>query len=181
MFCKEVRDIHIFLFLAMALLQPNGFHPTLKSTVTLESSYENCSFHLYFSLPPLLFADPYELAEGFRVTLWGPTSLELPLDAVGNESSSILFHVSPPLSRQLDLLIPLHARYGTLDESGYQTAEVGPLQPFLSCPREGTRDQFDDDSLANPVQSLIVACPRPSYQNKCPTYLNPLQLSCYQL
>ncbi|KAJ7574291.1 PIG-X [Mycena floridula] len=124
-------------------LEPQaGFHTKLTTKITIENT-RNCSLNLYFSLPPLLFVDPYELADyddKYAFRRWGPSSLELPLAALKNEASTLLLHLKSTELVNIEVELPLHARYGHLNSDGYELAHIqGPLA-FLSCPPPVSRE-----------------------------------------
>lgn len=83
--------------LAAETYPADGFHPTLKTTVTLPRSLvsplqslapSSCTLHLFLPLSPLTFFDPYELSQYVQAGIWkdlkwwGETDLELPYVAV---------------------------------------------------------------------------------------------------
>ena len=130
-------------------------HSVLPSSVT-----PNCTLHLYFSLPPLIFIDPYELsnyAQFYTFKHWGTANLELPVQAVSQNNSWLLLNVNVPQERvlwarddphleaghdeidvALEIKVPLHLRYGNpsyASNSGYDTTEMDWPTGFLSCPQ----------------------------------------------
>ena len=109
-----------------------GFHPVSSNVVhfsTGSSSLLQCSFHLYFKLPPLLFVDPHELAQRnntYTFNHWGSRDLEKPVHALPEteRGSDVLLNVrlSPSVddddrklsetSWNLTVDLPMHLRYG---------------------------------------------------------------------
>jgi hypothetical protein len=114
-----------------------GFHPVSSNVVhfsTGSSSLVQCSFHLYFKLPPLLFVDPHELAQRnntYTFNHWGSRDLEKPVHALpeAERGSDVLLNVrlSPPsidddrkpfveetgsVSWSMTVDLPMHLRYG---------------------------------------------------------------------
>jgi len=79
-----------------------GFHPISTTVVhfstSLSSSLTQCSLHLYFKLPPLLFIDPHELAQRnntYTFHHWGSRDLEKPVHALreAERGSEVLLYV----------------------------------------------------------------------------------------
>jgi len=134
----------------------DGFHLTSTTHIAFSNSdlFSNCSLHLYFSLPPLIFVDPYELAHharSYAFNHWGTANLELPIHAVPQNNSRLLLTVSPEhdlwnsddpnpevneVEFGLEIKVPLHLRYGDpRSNSGYHTAEMDWPTGFLACPQ----------------------------------------------
>ncbi|RDB25542.1 Protein pbn1 [Hypsizygus marmoreus] len=98
----------------------DGFHPTSTTKICLDDmellSKSNCSLHLYYALPPLIFVDPYELAhheDFYTFRHWGISNLELPISALPRISSSVLLDVKiPKNTAEFEVQLPLHLRYG---------------------------------------------------------------------
>lgn len=140
----RIRSVEVWSCYAMSLfrLHPNGFHPKLSLSIPhWDVSRENCTVNVFLSIPPLLFVDPYELADYKHVytfRYWGPSSLELPLVALGDDDSTLLIHANPS-NGSVEVEIPLHARYGLISDSinAYQTVDLRAPQPFLSCTPNG--------------------------------------------
>jgi len=135
----------------------DGFHPTSTTHITFPNSdlFSNCSLRLYFSFPPLILVDPYELAHHMRSYTfkhWGTANLELPVHAVLQRNSVLLLSVKVSLGQDLrtsgglsqevgeaelglDIKVPLHLRYGNPgSNSGYHAAEIDWPTGFLACP-----------------------------------------------
>ena len=140
-----------------------GFHPISSSIVhfsTDPSSLVQCSFHLYFKLPPLLFVDPHELAQRnntYTVNHWGSRDLEKPVHALPETErcSDVLLNVRLPPSIDDDrkpfetgsgswdvtVDLPMHLRYGvpapvsSTSKSGksYDHVQVDTPIAFLLC------------------------------------------------
>ncbi|TFK34534.1 PIG-X [Crucibulum laeve] len=75
--------------LTSKLYPSEGFHPTSSTKITLNVPYpkvlNNCTLHLHYTLPRLLFIDPYELVhrkESYRFHHWGISDLEKPVHAL---------------------------------------------------------------------------------------------------
>ena len=138
----------------------DGFHPTSTTRIIIShgilpsSVTSNCTLHLYFSLPPLIFIDPYELsnhAEFYTFKYWGTANLELPVQVVSQNNSGLLLnvnvpseHVDDPYSEAdeidvaLEIKVPLHLRYGnpgSASNCGYHITEMDWPTGFLLCPQ----------------------------------------------
>lgn len=97
-------------------------------------------------LPDGVFADPFELQHFVErkvfldVAVFGDTNLELP-SALSNWSAAEI-HVdlrpSTSTNRNLEIDLPLHARYPPLDASGYAMVEFGSPGLFLRYRRKKT-------------------------------------------
>ena len=131
--------------LVSSLHPKDGFHTTYTTQISITqlSALQNCSLHLYYTLPPLIFIDPYELVHhqhSYDFKHWGTSNLELPVTAVNLEGSALLLDVSFPDDASVDVVevrVPLHMRYGEPAQStrsGHQTAEIPWPVGFLACP-----------------------------------------------
>ncbi|XP_037472686.1 phosphatidylinositol-glycan biosynthesis class X protein-like isoform X1 [Triticum dicoccoides] len=98
------------------------------------------------SLPSGVFVDPFELHHFVErkvfldVAVFGDTNLELP-SALSNLSAvEIHFDLKPSTSMNCNLVmeLPLHARYPSLDASGYATVEFGSPDLLLHYRRKET-------------------------------------------
>ena len=97
-----------------------GYHRTSLTRISfthpeLLGPIKNCTLYLHFTLPPLIFVDPYELAhyeESYSFRHWGTSNLELPVTAVPQESSFLLLTVKTTKSdtREMEVKLPLHVR-----------------------------------------------------------------------
>ncbi|KAF9447413.1 hypothetical protein P691DRAFT_760813 [Macrolepiota fuliginosa MF-IS2] len=136
----------------------NSFHPISRllfrlSRSTVELVSGNCSLHLFYQLSSSLFVDPYELAQrqqSYTFVRWGHADLEKPVHAVANSDTNVLINVNVPLSlpedenggKQLDVEVPLHARYGVpltstspnVGSGNYQGLVLEPPEAFIACP-----------------------------------------------
>jgi len=160
-----------------SLITPeDGFHPTSMTRIVItndsvlpSSVNSNCYLHLYFSLPPLIFIDPYELSnheQFYTFKYWGTANLELPVQAVSQNNSWLLLNVNLPpehvfwthedpsveaddIDVALEIKVPLHLRYGnpaSASNSGYYITEMDWPAGFLLCPQ----------SLPVSLQSQII-------------------------
>ena len=130
-----------------------GFHPVSSNVVHISagsSSLEQCSLHLYFKLPPLLFVDPHELTQrnsSYTVNYWGSRDLEKPVHALpeSERNSDVLLNVRVSLSIDdgwnMTVDLPMHLRYGvpapisSTSNSGksYDHVQVETPIAFLLC------------------------------------------------
>ncbi|KAH9477132.1 hypothetical protein JR316_0011048 [Psilocybe cubensis] len=153
-------------YLTSDLGPSKGFHPISKTTIHLpgleRESYDECTLHLHFALPPLVFVDTHELAQrsaSYEFRHWGSRDLEKPVHALPDEGADLLLTVPLPFvdgdtdagredgENGLDvyLEVPMHLRYGVPNSSssssgnegthGHERIHVDWPQGFLSCPR----------------------------------------------
>lgn len=122
----------------------DGFHPTSTTRIHLPHFESNCSLHLYFSLQPLIFVDPYELAhheQFYTFKHWGTSNIELPVSAVDEGGSAVLLDIYfPEGAKEVEVALPLHLRYGNpakASSSGHQSVEMAWPKGFLACQSEG--------------------------------------------
>ena len=109
-------------------------------------SSQNCTLHLHFTLPPLIFVDSYELAhyeESYTFRHWGTSNLELPVAALPQENASLLLTARTTLNstREVEVKLPFHVRYGDVTRVsliGYEPTEMEWPTGFLACSRSGT-------------------------------------------
>ncbi|GKU95792.1 hypothetical protein SLEP1_g9109 [Rubroshorea leprosula] len=149
------------LVLGLSVLQRTligeGSHRHLSSSIRLQVKPESilqlpthfCEVIIIERLPSGVFADPFELQHLHQrrvftdVAVFGDTNLELP--SFRSNRSIVEVHMdvgSNILSGQQDgseinILLPLHARYQPLDEGGYSVVEIGEPDLFMSCSAEG--------------------------------------------
>jgi PIG-X / PBN1 len=148
------------LRLISSITPQDGFHPISTTYIIftlLSSSYfSNCTCYLYFTLPPLIFIDPYELAhhaQFYTFKHWGTANLELPVHAVSQNDSGLLLNLtvlpkhvlwtwdnSDPEAKEtdvgLEIKVPLHLRYGDSGSAGYHTTEMDWPTGFIACPQD---------------------------------------------
>ncbi|KAF7360562.1 RBR-type E3 ubiquitin transferase [Mycena venus] len=127
-----------------SVLHSQSFHPVFKTSISAPG-HENCSLHLHYELPPLIFVDPYELsnrADAYSFKHAGPSNLELPVFALGpgdDGNATLLVSAAQPLSVDgvLDVEVPLHVRYARATESpsSFQLTRLSWPEAFLECPR----------------------------------------------
>jgi hypothetical protein len=129
-----------------SILHSQSFHPIFKTTISAPG-FPNCSLHLHYALPSIVFVDPYELsnrADAYSFKYAGPSNLELPVFALGakdeDADAGLLVSVAQRLPEDgaLDVEVPLHVRYGKTaangSESPFQLTEVPWPDAFLACP-----------------------------------------------
>ncbi|KAK0194109.1 PIG-X [Armillaria mellea] len=98
------------------------------------------------TLPPIVFVDPYELAnykDSYTFRHAGPSNLELPASAIGPSNSHVFVNVSRRAVKEGSLQIPLHLRYGEVSVDGFQAVDVSVPEGYMIC--EGRVD-FDTGS-----------------------------------
>ncbi|KAL6986240.1 hypothetical protein U1Q18_019607 [Sarracenia purpurea var. burkii] len=134
-----------------------GSHRCLSSSIRLRLHLESiaelsrhfCKIIILEKLPLGVFADPFELQRLLHrgvfteAAVFGDTNLELP-SVVSNRSMvevhldvghSILSESNDAMEINIDL--PLHARYQPLGERGFSRVEFGGPDLFLRCSVEG--------------------------------------------
>ena len=143
--------------LSSILTPAKGLHTTSTTRLALRGSGpRSCTLHLYFSLPTQLFADPYELAHrraSYAFERFGGGNLEAPVfapGAGGGPSGLLLDVVVVPVNAvydsdsdsgtvEIDVDVPLHARYGVPKSGGDLMDDVvlPPPEAFWACPASG--------------------------------------------
>lgn len=142
-------------YIATNVIPSQGFHPISTNVVhfsTSSSSLGQCSLHLYFKLPPLLFVDPHELAQRivtYTFNHWGSRDLEKPVHALpeAERGSEVLLNVRLPssidedgklpgsVSGNVTVELPMHLRYGVPVplEKPYDNVWVDTPVAFFLC------------------------------------------------
>ena len=119
-----------------SVLHPDhGFHPTATTTLQIPAEFDQCTVHLVYTLPPLVFVDKYELAnhhESYSFDFWGTSNLEYPVFAVEQSDSILLVNVK----QGAEVRVPLHLRYGKPGD-GFDEARLSWPAGFLACPAFG--------------------------------------------
>ncbi|KAJ7512888.1 PIG-X [Mycena galericulata] len=158
-----------------SLAHEQSFHPVFKTRVSAEG-FENCSLHLLYTLPPLVFVDPYELAnraDAYSFKYAGPSNLELPVAALANEDAALLLSIAwTPSDSPLVVEVPLHVRYGPAAAAAdpIQRTPIPWPDAFFACPVSRTADAlpamtrefaapFDNSSIfrvATPVDAARI-------------------------
>ncbi|KAF8900163.1 PIG-X [Gymnopilus junonius] len=170
-------------FVISELGPPKGFHPISNTKVYLPnplSSYNSCSLHLHYTLPPLVFVDTHELAQrdsSYSFRHWGSRDLERPAHALPDENSELLLDVrflaeevghsktaaGKGEGTTIDVEVPMHLRYGkprapASSEEGktgpYEEVHVDWPKAFLKC----SSPLYDHASIPLP-QRILLALP----------------------
>lgn len=126
---------------------PTGIHPTLQLSVSSSTSPNpdgKCSPHAYLTLPNVIFADRYQLADSLFLAsknLTGtpqistPVDLEAPAYNTSTWGSNALVQLAPPKDTKgaFTSEIPLHLRYVAPKDSGGQAIELPYPVVFWAC------------------------------------------------
>src|SRR6266550_3936749 len=143
-----------------SVLHPDdGFHPTATTTFQIPTEFEQCTVHLVYTLPPLVFVDKYELAnhhESYSFDFWGTSNLEYPVFAVEQSDSILLVNVK----QGTEVRVQLHLRYGKPGD-GFDETRLSWPAGFLACPVSGEsagtvvaiRLSYVAQSWAGPLQT----------------------------
>ncbi|KAI4314507.1 hypothetical protein L6164_027410 [Bauhinia variegata] len=152
--CGVLPDDHNFE-LRLSLLQRNligeGSHRRVSTLIRYQIKQSksvsellscSCQFIVIERLPSGVFADPFELQHLVQrgvfsdVTVFGDTNLELPSFLSNRSAVEIHLDVDPMiLMKPIDINIelPLHARYQPLNESGYSSVKFGLPDMLVRC------------------------------------------------
>ncbi|GMJ00239.1 hypothetical protein like AT5G46850 [Hibiscus trionum] len=153
----ENRNRGVRLSVRELSLVGEGSHRQLSLSIGLQTGAESipelpshvCEVIIIQRLPLGVFADPFELQSlqkrmGFRnMAVFGDTNLELPsfrsnrsaVEVHIDAGSDILFMQNRGM--EINIQLPLHARYQPLDESGYSIIEIGEPDMLMRCSMEG--------------------------------------------
>ncbi|KAF8638969.1 hypothetical protein AX17_001830 [Amanita inopinata Kibby_2008] len=147
---------------------PNGYHPISTTTIhtpppPIAQTLQNCTAHLLYTLPPLIFVDKHELAnyhDSYTFHHWGTSNLEYPVFAVDASDSLLLLNfVGGGYGKDVSIKVPLHLRYGKpaspgpgpgLGPSkgryqyGYDEAELKWPLGFFACPASANVASFGE-------------------------------------
>ncbi|XVF11082.1 hypothetical protein REPUB_Repub07fG0238800 [Reevesia pubescens] len=151
------RNLDVRLSVLELSLIGEGSHRHLSSSIRLQIEAETipklpshfCEVIIIQRLPLGVFADPFELQHLHKrkvftnVALFGGTNLEMPsfrsnrsvVEVHMDAGSNILSGQNSKL--EINIQLPLHARYQPLDDSGYSIVEIGEPDLLMSCSREG--------------------------------------------
>ncbi|XP_054810095.1 uncharacterized protein LOC129311704 isoform X1 [Prosopis cineraria] len=152
--CEVLPDNYKYT-LRVSDLQRNliggGSHRHLSTSIKFQTQPPNsvperisysCQLVIIERLPSGVFADSFELQHlvqhgVFRnVAVFGDTNLELPSFMSNRSAVEIHLDVDPNIfhkSTDINLELPLHARYQPLNESGYSTVKFGSPDVLLHC------------------------------------------------
>ncbi|QCE16801.1 phosphatidylinositol glycan [Vigna unguiculata] len=120
----------------------------LKSLSELLS--HSCELIIIERLPSGVFADPFELQHFVQrgvfsdIAVFGDTNLELPSFLSNRSAVEIHLVVDPNILQDptdIKTELPLHARYQSLNESGYSTVEFGAPDMLVRC---STKDRVEN-------------------------------------
>lgn len=138
-------------------LKGNGSHRHLTSSIRLEIEQESilelpshyCEVIIIERLPSGVFADPFELQHLLQrgvysnIAVFGDTNLESPSFLSNRSAVEVHMDVGHDLllshskESNINIELPLHARYPPLDESGYWEVNFGTPDYFMRCSVEG--------------------------------------------
>ncbi|KAI9111975.1 hypothetical protein K1719_017665 [Acacia pycnantha] len=137
-----------------------GSHRHLSTSIKFQTQHANsvserisysCQLIIIERLPSGVFADPFELEHlvqrgVFRdVAVFGDTNLELPSFLSNRSAVEIHLDFDPNIfyqSADINLELPLHARYQPLNESGYSTVRFGNPDVIVRCStKENVKNQ----------------------------------------
>ncbi|XP_071723914.1 uncharacterized protein [Rutidosis leptorrhynchoides] len=138
-----------------------GSHRRLSTSIRLsmDSQMPNCKIVIIEKLPSGVFADPFELEnlQGrgvFKdVAVFGDTNLELPSFLSNRSVVEIHMNSSSNLSSrhhfqlEINVELPVHARYQPLDESGYTNVEFEEPDVIMHCINEALLDNHHQNCL----------------------------------
>ncbi|GJZ58480.1 phosphatidylinositol-glycan biosynthesis class X protein [Tanacetum coccineum] len=139
------------------MLIGEGSHRRLTSSIKVENQPEvasklaslSCTAIIVERLPSGVFADPFELEHLTQrgvftdASAFGDTDLELPTVRSNRSVVEIHMDLGPStLSKnsngwELNIELPLHARYAPLGKHGYTRVEFGSPDLFVHCIVEG--------------------------------------------
>ncbi|KAJ7167445.1 PIG-X [Mycena crocata] len=139
-----------------------SFHPIFKTSISAPG-FANCSLHLHYHFPVLVFVDPYELsnrANEYSFKHVGKGNLELPVAALGpTDVSDLLLSIPRSTSdRPLSVEVPLHVRYAATAAAPFHRTELSWPNAFFAC---RASSQFGDVPSADglPTMPLNFAAP----------------------
>ncbi|PPR02313.1 hypothetical protein CVT24_011651 [Panaeolus cyanescens] len=156
-------------------LNPNkGFHPSSVTTINIpEKHHQQCSLHLYFNLPALVFADTNELSQrsnDYTYEYWGNIDLEKPVHALPDSRTELLLTLpfTPYTSsttkepRVIEVSVPLHLRYGSPrkqisseNSQAYERINIDWPTPFFRCPDSTTPSETGTLTLPKHILEVL--------------------------
>lgn len=152
--CEVFPDSHDFPLRLSDLkrnLNGEGSHRSVSTLIKFQSQQSifssellsnSCEFIIIERLPSGVFADPFELQRLVQrgvfseIAVFGDTNLELPSFLSNHSVVEIHLVVDPNILQEatdIDIQLPLHARYQPLNESGYSTVEFGAPDILVRC------------------------------------------------
>ncbi|XP_028754637.1 phosphatidylinositol-glycan biosynthesis class X protein-like [Neltuma alba] len=162
--CEVLPDNHKSILKVSDLernLVGEGSHRHLSTSIKFQTQPTNsvserinysCQLIIIERLPSGVFADPFELQHLVQrrvfhdIAVFGDTNLELPSFMSNRSAVEIHLNVDPNIfyqSADINLELPLHARYQPLNESGYSTVKFGTPDVLVHC---GTRENVENQS-----------------------------------
>lgn len=158
--CEVLRDIiqpGPRLSILHRYLVGEGSHRRLSTSIQFDINQDSiselpdhyCEAIIIEKLPSGVFADPFELQDLLHrgvfteASVFGDTNLELP--SIQSNRSLVEIHMdigSNALSgkkngMEINIELPLHARYPPLGENGFSIVEFGQPELFTHCTVEG--------------------------------------------
>ncbi|KAI0058082.1 hypothetical protein BV25DRAFT_1313242 [Artomyces pyxidatus] len=128
------------------LTTTSGFHTTSLTQLSIfNAPASSCTLKQVYTLPPLLFVDPYELhhyEDSYSFEVSGTSNLEAPVFAMDKKDTILLLNILlsdlRPEHVLLLVTLPLHMRYGypTLETEmteGFVNVTLSPPVTFWSC------------------------------------------------
>ncbi|RDX89262.1 Phosphatidylinositol-glycan biosynthesis class X protein, partial [Mucuna pruriens] len=162
--CEVLPDNHNFV-LSLSDLKRNltgeGSHRSLSTLIKFQTQQSkslsellsySCEFIIIERLPSGVFADPFELQRLVQrgmfsdIAVFGDTNLELPSFLSNRSAVEIHLVVDPNILQEptdINMELPLHARYQPLNESGYSTVEFGAPDLLMRC---STKERVENRS-----------------------------------
>ncbi|TKY75377.1 Phosphatidylinositol-glycan biosynthesis class X protein [Spatholobus suberectus] len=156
--CGVLPDNHNFV-LRLSDLKRNligeGLHRSVSTLIKFQTQQSkplsellsySCEFIIIERLPSGVFADPFELQRLVQrgifsdIAVFGDTNLELPSFLSNRSAVEIHLVVDPNILQEptdINVELPLHARYQLLNESGYSTVEFGAPDMLVRCSTKG--------------------------------------------
>ncbi|PWA51066.1 Glycosylphosphatidylinositol-mannosyltransferase I, PIG-X/PBN1 [Artemisia annua] len=155
-FCEE-QNFMPKLSVWQRQLNGDGSHRRLTSSLKIENQPEvssklasqSCKAIIVERLPSGVFADPFELEHLTQrgvftdASAFGDTDLELPTVRANRSVVEIHMDLGPSMLSEnnngweLNIELPLHARYAPLGKHGYTKVEFGSPDLFVRCIVEG--------------------------------------------
>ncbi|KAL2318297.1 hypothetical protein Fmac_032173 [Flemingia macrophylla] len=120
-------------------------YKTQQSKSSSELLSYSCEFIIIERLPSGVFADPFELQRLVQrgvfndIDVFGDTNLELPSFLSNRSVVEIHLVLDPNILEEpteINVVLPLHARYQPLNESGYSTVEFGAPDMLVRCSKK---------------------------------------------
>ncbi|KAL4602063.1 hypothetical protein ACB092_10G025200 [Castanea dentata] len=165
--CGKLPD-NLNLVPRLSVLQHNligeGSHRHLSSSIRFSMDLESMTDLSTHSCEVIIIE---RLPSAFNdVSVFGDTNLEFP--SFLSNRSVVEIHIDVGHKNELDINIelPLHARYPPLDKSGYSRVKFGPPDLFVCCSIEGTSHNqsclFTSASISSELESDEIVWRIPS-------------------